>query len=193
VLFAGALLAGAAGCKSRSSSGEGPVPELQAWTPEAAQLENLNPPLDVEGYRVRPPQGYIAVARRHGGTRSLIWQGPSRPDGSTPKFWVMVGKLAPGEEKLSLEETCSLILAGASQKMDDYSETLGERGRIGDLTFLRLTFRGKEKARPHRGHGVVYHAHDGQQYIHITLMDSEPHHAEVLPLLEAAARTFQRS
>jgi hypothetical protein len=38
----------------------------------------------------------------------------------------------------------------------------------------------------------VYHAHDGQKYIHIMLMDSEPHHTRTLPVLEAAARTLQK-
>ena len=89
---------------------------------------------------------------------------------------------------------CSAVLiAGAKQKMDDYYETPAERGQMGSLTFLRFSFQGKEKGPvPFKGHAIVYHAHDRQQYIHLMIVDSEPHHAESFPLVETAARTFQK-
>jgi hypothetical protein len=105
----------------------------------------------------------------------------------------MVGKMAPGEENQSLEQTAAMVIAEAKKKLEDYSETPAERGQMGGLTFLRFSFQGKEKGPvPFRGHIIVYHAHDWQQYIHLMIMDSEPHQAESLPLLETAVRTFRK-
>lgn len=186
-----------AGCGSRDPAlGSGstkPLAESKTWSPDPAFLEKLAPAQDVAGYRVRPPQGYVLEKRQQGGTQGFIWQGQPRTDQSTPKLWVMVGKLAPGEEKLSLEQTAAVIVGSAKQKLEGTSESPAERGQINSLTFLRLTFQGTEKGPlPFKGHAIVYHAHDGQQYIHMMAMDSEPHQVETLPLLEAAARTLQR-
>jgi hypothetical protein len=182
------LLALTGGC-SRSNSTL-PVDNSLPDTELSAHLAAVE---KISGYEYRPPHNYRPLKQQRGATQSVVWQGQQRPDGSTPKFWVIVGKMAPGEEKQTLEETCSILIAAAKQKMRDYSETAGVRSQIGGITFLRLTFQGTETGpTPYRGHGVVYHAHDGQNYIHLMAMDTEPHHRESLRLLEAAMRSFQK-
>jgi hypothetical protein len=167
------------------------LPPTPVWVPDSTRLDQLDPPFDVGDYRIRPPKEYTLRKTRRGGTEALIWEGPERKDKSSPKLWVMVGKMAPGDEKLSLEESNAILIAGAKQKLEQYSETPSERGKIGDLPFLRMTFQGTEKGA--KGHIVAYHAHDGQKYIHIMTMDVEPHWVGTFNLLETAARTIEKS
>jgi hypothetical protein len=192
----------AAGCTPRDSDSKSvtswttiapATSPTSVWSPDPMYLEKLGPAEQVGAYRIRPPQGYTLQKTQRGGTQSFIWEGPARPDRSTPKLWVMVGRMAPGEEKLSLVETNSMLLAGAKKKVEQYSETPAVLGKIGKLPFLRITFQGMEKGPAgHKGHTVAYHAHDAQQYIHIMVMDVEPHWVDSFSLLETAARTFDK-
>jgi hypothetical protein len=173
--------------------GSAPAAPVADWPSDPALAGKLFDESDVNGYRVRPPAGYSMSTQTQGGTQSFIWQGPARADKSTPKFWVMVGKLGPTEQNAPLEQGMSVLLGPAKQKFTDYKQSAGERGRIGGLTFLRVSFSGKEAGPPaFTGQGVAYQAHDGGTYIHIKLMDNEPHHTESFPILEAAARTFRK-
>jgi hypothetical protein len=55
------------------------------------------------------------VKRKQGATDAYIWEGASRTDGSTPKLWVMIGKMRPSKEQQSLD--CAVLLAAGKQKL----------------------------------------------------------------------------
>lgn len=187
------LLLVSAGCSSNDTQKEEPPRPAPVWAADETLLPALAPAVNVEDYEIRPPQGYLLAMRERGTTRAFVWQGAKRADMSTPQFWVMIGRMTAEEKSQTLEETVGLVTAGARHKLEDYTETAGERGALAGLTFLRMSFRGVERGPvPFRGQAVVYHAHDGARYIHIMLMDSEPHHLETWPLLETAARSFRK-
>jgi len=169
-------------------------PPTNRWAPDSMYLDKLDSPFDVGGYRIRPPKGFTLNKSKTGGSTTFIWQGPARSDKSTPKLWVIVGRMGPGEEKMSLEETNAILIGAAKRKMDDYTATPVEHGKIGNLPVIRMTFHGTEKEPPrYKGHTVAYHAHDGQQYIHIMTLDVEPHWIDSFLLLESAARTLEKN
>jgi hypothetical protein len=166
---------------------------LAKWQTSPELLPQLAPPQELLGYQYQPPKGYgVASREERGGTQSVIWAGPQRADGSAPKFWVMVGRMAPKEVGMPLPQSCGILIAAAKQTLLGVTETKGEFGEVNGLTFYRMTFEGRERATPVKGHAVVYHAQDGQQYIHVMGIDTEPHHAETRPLFETAARTIRK-
>ena len=199
-------------------AGAAPATPAGDWSSDPALANKLAAETDVNGYRVRPPLGYAKDEKTQGGTKSFNWTGPRRRDGSAPRFWVLVGKLSPADQ------TAPLGLAGGAgfqevkQKLDEakqtaplekglavvqnplrsglagYGESPPERGKIGGLTFLRVSFQGVETvgADPLPIGGIVYHAHDGDTYIHMKLIDKRQFTAESYPVLEAAARTLRK-
>lgn len=178
---------------SNSNSPSTSEDSLSEWLPKPNLKSKLADEFEANGYKVCPPRDFKLEKRVQGATQAYIWQGPTRPDQSTPKFWVMVGKLNENEKNSPLEHTLAILQNSARSKLTSYSETPGERGRIGGLTFLRITFTGKEHGPPeYTGKGIVYHAHDGDRYIHILVMDNEAYQQESFPLLEAAALSFRR-
>jgi hypothetical protein len=106
----------------------------------------------------------------------------------------MIGKLAPAEQAAPLEKGLAALQFPLRAGLAGYGESPTLRGTIGGLTFLRVTFKGVETtgSDPLPIAGIVYHAHDGETYIHIKLIDKQQFTVESYPLLEAAARTLRK-
>jgi hypothetical protein len=174
-------------------AGTAPAAPAGDWTSDPALANKLAPEADVNGYRVRPPLGFALEEKTQGGTRSFIWTGPRRPDGSAPRFWVMVGKLAPAEQALPPEQGLAAIQNPLRTGLAGYGESPPERGKIGGREFARVSFHGVETVGdPLPIGGIVYHAHDGPTYLHMKLIDKRQFTAESYPVLEAAARTLRK-
>lgn len=160
------------------------------WVSDTPFTKQLAAEFDVNGYRIRPPNWGEPEQKTQGGTKSYSWTGPKRNDGSVPRILVLVGNLAVAEQTKPLEEAMAVL----RPKLLAYRESSSERGKLGELTWARVSFEGAEMAGgdPVLFKGIAYHTHDGDKYIHIKLMDRNEKFSESMGLLEAAVRTLRK-
>lgn len=175
-------------------AGTGSAKPVDNWSSDPALASKLAAEFDVNGYRVKPPAGWILEEKTQGGTRSFNWTGPRRPDGSAPRFWVVVGKLSPEEQAGTLDNGMAKLQNPLRKSLAGYGESPSESGPIGPFKFLRLSFKGVETvgSDPLPISGIVYHTHDGAVYVHMKLIDKQQFAAESLPLMESAAKTLRK-
>ena len=174
------------------------VLEGEEWGFDFAQLRELGSAVSIEGYVVRPPQGYerfeMSLPGAPPGMQVLPWRGVEREDGSIPVFTVQLAlrpadATGPGE---TASAGLRAAIQGMSSRFSGLQSSAEEKGHVGETEFVRTRFSGTETNSGHKFHGFMYVGLDDRAAYFITGMDVEPHHTQSLPIMEAAAMTFSR-
>jgi hypothetical protein len=179
----------AAGCNRLT-----PQAALPAWQPGGDLTEQLDEPIQVDRYLVRPPKGYAEspLGDAPPGAESVTWMGAERPDGAAPGFQVLVSSPPKGSPLPGLDEFLTLILRRIRFQRLEWSQSTPERGTVNGLTFLRTRWRGTHPRNGWKVHGVIYVAIDGRRCIELQAWDIEPLQEQALEIGEAAAQTFRK-
>jgi hypothetical protein len=163
-------------------------PAIHVWTSDPALQSQLASEQTINGFAYRPPQGYTPTPRDSGGkTRFMAWQDKPRADKSVAKFTVLAGPLNANDQKLPLVGAASVLLKADQQKFTNVVPGPASSGTINGIPFYKTSFTMEEPGTSFKGRATVYHGHLGDEYIHLVLLDVEPHVAETEKILEAAA------
>jgi hypothetical protein len=204
--YGGATLAlspggGLAAVISRTSVMVVPIEEIIADSkddkkPEDKSTDGLGGAIDVLGYVVQPPKGYRAEENpAEPGVKILLWGGEKRPDGSEPRFGVLVATAPPGEKMPgTVDQMLADALRDPKKKYDPktWKQSPFNEEMIGGLKFKMSRWSGQQSKDSKREHGFMMVAFDGRTIILIQCLDAEPHHEISQRLAEKAARTFKK-
>jgi hypothetical protein len=163
-----------------------------AWQPDAALLNQLDQEKTIQGFRIRPPQGYRFQEQQVQGSKIFMWLGPARPDGTLPTLTISMMTLSPQEASLPLEKTLEMYIAGMKLSLPTLTNAGAERGQINGLKFIQTKLTAKNPKLGKDLNGFSYLAQDGRTGIAINFLDYAPHHEKTLKLGETAARTFKK-
>jgi len=169
------------------------------WRSNAAYSKLLAPPVSVNGYYVRPPLGFTFQKKQILSDAKIgyqcDWHGPTRADGTRPRFVLAVFNLRPGA--VSQEDAEASLNSGLDAMNTDvkhYVHTDPEHGKANGMGFVRAYWK-RDPNDPDDGkrfHGFQYEYVQGATSIVIIGSDVEPHDRSTLDLLEAAALTFHK-
>lgn len=170
-----------------------PAPESAEGEPRLAAEHDLG-----QGFAIRPPIGYQYRRQNFGPLALHRWTGPRRPDGSEPTLQVIFlptdPESGPNPNSAGLLDRALEPLRRANSEYRRLGGGLGTRlqvaGRVYDRHMLQLKQR--QGSTEIVNAGSMFVGQDGNLTIGVVFLDAEPHSAQTLRTLEAAARTFRR-
>jgi hypothetical protein len=163
------------------------------WAPDPILVNQLGPEVTVQGYRVRPPQGYVMKQLVQMGGHVVTWTGGMRVDRTAPLLLMQVHPVPPAEARaVPLETQFKNYLAGykanfkagfrqgsGGKELLDFGESGIEHGQLSGVKFVRCRLTGTVPNR-RKLHGFCYVALDGDKLIAFTFVDMEPHPCDSL-------------
>lgn len=192
------------GCgKKTSLSDKKPNDQAEKkWTPDASKLANLQNESNLSNfgeYTLRPPKGYIfqqlppIPSQIQLNISGGAWVGSVRSDGTRAQLMINIIKTPSNQlSKYSPDDRLSKRVNANAMYYQNWKRTETERGKIGDISFVRAYWHGIHKKTNHRMHGFCYVANTGREMIYLSSQDVEPHHKNSLSLAEAAVLTFKK-
>jgi hypothetical protein len=160
------------------------------WRPSPALRVRLGALNQFENYAIRPPRGYTQTVTNRGPQTYYYWTGDPHDNGAVPELLIETDVKLSGtpmdNQTLYAEEV-------AKTKRQYLSVTFSpfETGTLNGLSFFRAYYRGNDQ-RGFMHHGVVYVMVDGTEVYSVSGDDTDPYSDKTLPIMEAAARTFQK-
>lgn len=167
--------------------------EWPRWSPVEASLEQLAEETQHGRVSIRAPSGYARPANEN--APSTIWSGPVRDDQTQANFSIIVAKLAPELEKLSLDELLTSSLSSVARRRDRFRLGKIEHGAVAGRRFARVRWTGVSKptTRPEYSgramRGFVYGTIADGEFIFFMSQDLESHARDSLTVAEASALT----
>jgi hypothetical protein len=166
------------------------------WQPTPALLKQLAAPYSLGDYTIRPPKGYDLEEKQDEQSTLILqisqWIGEKRTDDSQPVLSVFIISPQPGYHPPSDEEILAIFQKFIKADLKDYVQSPLTAGHIRDMDFTRAYWKGTDRESSQAAHGFTYTAVDSRIAILIIAQDIEPYNKTTLPLVEAAAETFQR-
>lgn len=191
-----------AGCGHKSPVG----PALPAWKPNPALVGDLAPEVTLQGYSIRPPQGYesrqadaLRILQPFGVDMYLWHNAQENPDASGLSVQIIKRRnLDTATDVLDYELNLS------KQDMEKFAHSKPETGKVNGIIFARAYWQGDEKhpSGTYTRRGFSYASTSSGQGIYISGYDRVPCNSEpckyqpidqmTLPVAEAAALTFRK-
>jgi hypothetical protein len=144
-----------------------------------------------ENYAVRPPRGYTEQVQTRGPETFFYWSGQPRANGVTPEFIVATIVELPSNP-LDNQTIYNQEVAKTKRLYPDVIFSPMETGVLNGLPFLKTYYKGNDSS-AFMHHGVVYMMVDGSEVYTVTGDDTDPNSSVTIPIMEAAARTFQKA
>jgi len=161
------------------------------WRPEPALRGRLAALDQFENYSIQPPRGYAETIRTRGSETFYYWTGFAHDNGVVPELLIGTN-VELTDAPLDNQTLYTKEIAKIKLQYPDVIFSPMETGTLNGLSFLRTYYRGNDQ-REFMHHGVVYITVDGTEVYTVTGDDTDPYSTNTLPLLEAAARTFQKA
>ena len=209
-LFAGATLAASPAYAKKPHAAHkhrvptSPQPDMgitSTWHQDPALRQQLASESHIEGFALRPPQGYMLGQhdenRQTDNVFLFIWTGLARTDGSAPELHVQLTKLKPRVVELqTLDDRLDVLLGSMKQGAPWLVFSPFQHGLVNDVPFVRVYYKtGPDAPEGHPiTHGFIYKAtsNDAKWLITIIGRDVEPYNDQTVPLLEASTLTFHK-
>jgi hypothetical protein len=167
---------------------------LPLWTPDASLLNQLQLPVTIGAYRIRPPHNYAfsKPAGKKEGVSNFVWEGAVRPDRTYPNLVIVVTQVQQQQmETLTAEKFVLTYLSRIERRHKGVTKTSTEHGTVNGLYAVRARCSHPEPIGQKKRRWLVYAALDAQSIIQIIGQDVEPYSQETLRLIEASVLTFQ--
>jgi hypothetical protein len=179
--------------------------KFQNWKPDEALLSKLSAEIPIPNYEhftVRPPAGWrMSNYPKKGGTQSVTWFAKQNPDGTFPKFEILLidriekkNPRYPRQTKGTSEYHAGHGSWRIKKGYEEWQESEYEIGTINDLSFARQTWTEDFKSKSYQGivYGVYGVVTEGVE-ITFYLKDGIDPSNTSLSLAEAAVRTFRQT
>jgi hypothetical protein len=169
----------------------------QGWKADEKFLTQLAPESNVQGYRIRPPQGYTLSTRFAMGGQVHTWAGPRHPDFTQPQFLLLVLPIPAHERNVSLRTQFDQFLIGFKRSFGarvgsgDLRTTSQEEGQVDGVDFIRCDL-SATGANQKKIAGFCYLGKHNNNVIAITFVDVEPFSASSVPVAHASVLTLKK-
>ncbi|MBN1909786.1 MAG: hypothetical protein JW818_08605 [Pirellulales bacterium] len=161
-----------------------------------ADLQSLGEPYRMSRFEIRPPAKFRFI-KYVPKTKSYLWVGPVRTNGTYAQFFVTIIDTPAHENNASLAKALNAVLGALKRDRTTWSQTPVEHGEVNGLPCVRCSCGGiVSNAAPaglagQERHGVIYLMARGNQSVQILFQDVAPDHAEWLKQASSAALTLR--
>ena len=161
-----------------------------------ADLQALGEPYRMSRFEIRPPATFRFI-KYNPKTKSYIWVGPVRANGTYAQFFINIIDTPIPETSDTLAQALGVVLGALKRDWETWSQTPVEHGEVNGLPCVRCSCGGIVPSDLPAGlagqerRGVIYLMASGNQSVQILFQDVVPDHAEWLKQANSAALTLR--
>jgi predicted Zn finger-like uncharacterized protein len=131
---------------------------LGGWAPDPDLLDKLGPEEKVQGYKIRPPRGYVLEDKKVGLVKRFVWKGPLRSDQQNS---LLIMEIYPRDpERPSIDRALNNALDSIKKERQGefpfFDASALEYGTVNGRDFARRRLNLTKKAGSIRLKGFIY-------------------------------------
>ena len=166
---------------------------LPSWSPNPRMLRRLSSPVKLSFGQIRPPKGYeFRHKTQTDGGQDYAWLGASNEDATRPYLMVLT-LIPPAGDKnhYTLAQMLNKSVQNLRQRRDEWKQGPTETGRINGAIFARVWWSAHDVKRDAPEHGFIYVTQQGNHFLQLSSLGTEPYHVDALALAQASALTIK--
>ena len=162
------------------------------WKPDPHLIPKLAPETTIDGYRIRPPGGYVHKEIKRGQPLHA-WEAPARKDGTHASLTLMVMHVPDKDPRTFPPDAVLDRFVGAvEQSRTNWTRIPTQHGEVNGLAFSRTRWVGTDKVTHRKMEGFQYVAVDGRTLVILGSQDVDGQDTS-LKLAEASVLTLRKT
>ena len=164
------------------------------WAPDPDLLDKLGPEEKIQGYKIRPPKGYVLEDQKVGLVKRFVWKGPLRPDQQNSLLIMDIHPRDPARPSIdrALNNALDSIKKERQGEFPFFDAGSLEYGTINGRDFARRRLNPTKKGNSIRLNGFIYFTlvDKGKG---ILFLSAEPgEYSQDVQVHEASVLTFEK-
>ena len=162
------------------------------WKPDPQFIPKLAPETTIDGYRFRPPGGYLHREIKQGQPLHA-WEAPKRKDGTHASLTLMVMHIPDRDPRtFPPDKVLDRFVGAVERSRTNWTRIPTQHGEVNGLPFVRTRWVGTDKITHRKMEGFQYVAVDGRTLVVVGSQDLDGQDSS-LKLAETSVLTLRKA